>query len=72
MKKRNTWTYHFKVGNKIVHSGITDDPERREDEHQVRWPKGRLVIDGAAKTEEGARKWEETKRKTITPRREKG
>jgi hypothetical protein len=29
-KPRNTHKYHFKVGNKIVHSGITDDLERRE------------------------------------------
>jgi predicted GIY-YIG superfamily endonuclease len=68
--KRDHWTYRFKLGNKTLHAGITMDPERREKEHQRRWgDKGRLVIEGRAKTEEGARKWEETKQKTITPQR---
>jgi len=68
-KKRDTYTYDYKVGNKIVHSGITNDLERREAEHQQRWPKGHIKKVGAAKTEEGALAWEETKQKTITPRR---
>ena len=71
MKKRNTFTYDFKVGPKIVHSGITKDLEKREMEHRQRWPKGRIVKVGAAKTEEAARAWEETKQKTITPTRKK-
>ena len=29
-KKRDHYTYDFKVGNKIKHSGITTDPDRRE------------------------------------------
>ena len=33
-KRRDTCKYDFKVGNKIVHSGITDDLDRREEEHQ--------------------------------------
>jgi len=38
-----TWTkYDYKVGNQIKHSGITEDQERREGEHQRRWPGGRL------------------------------
>ncbi len=71
MKKRNTFTYDFKVGQKIVHSGITKDLEERETEHQQRWPKGHIVKVGVAKTEEAARAWEETKQKTITPPRKK-
>jgi predicted GIY-YIG superfamily endonuclease len=67
MSKRNTFTYSFKVGNKIVHNGITDDLDRREQEHKQRWPNGHIVKVGSAKTEEGARKWEATKEKTITP-----
>jgi len=70
-EKRDVWTYDYKKGNKIIHSGFTDDPERREKEHQRRWPGGHLTIVGAAKTEDGARKWEETKHKTINPRRGK-
>ena len=31
---RDTYKYHFKKGNKIVHTGITNDLERREQEHK--------------------------------------
>lgn len=68
-KKRDTYTYDYKVGNTIKHSGKTNDLERREAEHQRRWPGGHIKQVGRAKTEEGARAWEETKQKTITPRR---
>lgn len=67
MKKRDTFTYDFKIGNKIVHSGITNDLDRREQEHQQRWPNGHIVKVGAAKTRENALVWEGTKKKTITP-----
>jgi predicted GIY-YIG superfamily endonuclease len=70
-KPRNTHKYDFKVGNKIVHSGITNDLDRREQEHRQSWPKGHIVQVGNATTEEAARKWEETKQKTITPPRKK-
>lgn len=69
MTDRNWKKYDFKISNKIVHSGITKDLERREDEHQQRWPAGHIVQVGRATTEEAARSWEETKQKTITPRR---
>ena len=70
-KPRDTYKYDFKVGNKIVHSGITNDLDRREQEHKQRWPSGHIVKVGKAATEEAARKWEETKQKTITPPRKK-
>ncbi len=41
----------------------------REAEHKRQWPQGHMVIDGHAKTEQGARDWESTKTKTITPPR---
>ncbi len=69
MAERDHWTYRFKVGQKIVHTGITTDPDRREADHKRRWPSGHLVIEGSAKTEEGARDWEANKSKTITPPR---
>lgn len=69
MAIRNWHKYDFKVGQKIVHSGISTDLERRDQEHKVRWPGGHIVQVGIATTEEAARKWEETKHKTITPRR---
>lgn len=69
MTKRDMYKYDFKVGQKIVHSGITNDLERREAEHRQRWPEGRIVKVGNATTEEAAREWEKTKQKTITPPR---
>ena len=33
-KKRDTYKYDYKVGNRIVHGGITNDLDRREEEHQ--------------------------------------
>ncbi|MBW1716521.1 MAG: hypothetical protein JRJ77_11980 [Deltaproteobacteria bacterium] len=57
-KTRDTYKYYFKIGNKIVHGGITKDLERRELEHQQRWPKGHIYQVGRRTTEEAARKWE--------------
>ena len=31
---RDTYKYHIKRGNKILHTGITNDLRRREYEHQ--------------------------------------
>ena len=32
---RNTYKYHFKRGHKTLHTGITDDLERREQEQRL-------------------------------------
>ena len=69
MSKRDTIKYDFKVGQKIVHSGITKDLDRREQEHQQRWPSGHIVKVGNMTTEEAAREWEQSKHKAITPER---
>ena len=69
MTDRKWHKYDFKVKNKIMHSGITTDLERREQEHQDRWPGGHMKKVGRATTEDAAREWEKTKHKTITPRR---
>ncbi len=61
MAKRDTYKYQFKVGNKIMHGGITNDLDRREDEHKQTWPKGHIVKVGIRTTEDAARKWEEDK-----------
>lgn len=55
---RDTYKYQFKIGNKIVHGGITDDLERREDEHQQKWPSGHIRQIGRKTTEDVAREWE--------------
>ncbi len=60
VKPRCWYTYEFKIGHKVVHGGITTNPERREKEHQDNIdPKGHLKIVGKGKTEDGARKWEQ-------------
>lgn len=60
-ESRDTYKYHFKVGNKIVHGGITGDLERREKEHQQDNPKGHIKQVGHRTTEEAAREWEKEK-----------
>ena len=59
--KRDTKKYVFKEGRKIVHGGITNDLERREAEHQRKWPNGHIVQVGRATTEKAAREWEKEK-----------
>lgn len=60
-KPRDTYKYDYKVGRKIMHRGITDDLERREQEHQQKWPKGHIKQVGRCTTEEAARRWEKEK-----------
>ena len=64
MKSRNIYKYDFKISQKIVHSGITKDIERREVEHQQKWPKGHIVQVGNRTTKEAAEDWETTKHKS--------
>lgn len=59
-RKSHTWyKYHYKKGNEIIHRGITQDLERREIEHQQKWPNGHIKQIGRRTTEEAARRWEE-------------
>ncbi len=60
-KRYDTYKYQFKVGRKIVHGGITDNLERREEEHQEKWPKGHIKQVGRRTTKDAARKWEKEK-----------
>lgn len=70
-KERNTNKYHFKVGNKIVHGGITDrDIVERETELKnsgkvttvngktYDWSNGHIVKVGNKTTREKALEWE--------------
>ena len=57
-KPRNYYKYQYKTGNKIVHKGITKDLERREQEHNQKWPSGHIKQVGLRTTEEAARNWE--------------
>lgn len=58
MAKRDTFKYHFKIGNKILHRGITNDLDRREQEHQQKWPNGHIMKVGNRTTREGGLNWE--------------
>ena len=57
---RIAYKYHFKLGNKIVHTGITYDIDRREAEHQLKpgWGKGHIKQVGLRTTRAAAREWE--------------
>ena len=61
MTNRNTYKYQVRVGRKIVHGGITNDLERREQEHQQEWPKAKLSQVRRRTTEKAAREWEKDK-----------
>ena len=67
MASRNTYKYHLKRGNKIIRSGITNDLDRREDEHQREYGEDLHVKKvGRATTREGAKDWEK-EQKNGTP-----
>ena len=61
---RTTYKYHFKLGNRIVHTGITRDIDRREAEHQRKtgWSRGHIVQVGFRTTREAALRWEAEQR----------
>ena len=51
---KNTYKYVLKVGEKVVHRGVTNDLERRQMEHRVRWPDGQVEPVGEKTTMEQA------------------
>lgn len=67
MSNRDTYKYHFKVGNKIIRSGITNDLESREGEHQQQYSKGHIKQVGRQTTEDAAREWESKQPKGTPP-----
>ena len=68
---RDTYRYHFKLGNRIVHTGITYDIDRREAEHQQTegWRKGHIFQVGQRTTREAAVAWEREQRRRGKPTR---
>ena len=61
--KRDTYKYHLKQGNEIIRSGITNNLDRREKEHQRNYGKDVHVQQvGNRTTREGAREWEKKQR----------
>lgn len=68
MALRNTFKYHFKRGNKILHTGITNDLERREQEHQQSIDsEGHIFKVGRSTTRDGAKAWEDEQRDKGKP-----
>ena len=62
--KRDTYKYQFKSGNKILYVGITNDLERREQEHQSKIDINSHIIQvGRRTTRDGAKEWEDEQRK---------
>ena len=59
---RDTYRYHYKVGNKIVFTGITNNPARREAEHQRAYPGGRIDRIAPRVTRKSAERWEQQQR----------
>ena len=54
MAKRDTVNYTYRRGRKVSHRGVTNNPARREREHQRKRPGGKLTVDGRPKTRAGA------------------
>lgn len=68
--ERNTNKYHFKKGNRIVHTGITNDLERREKEQKRNYGNdGHIMRVGRATSREAALKWEREQTKQGKPTR---
>ena len=55
---RDTYKYHLKYGKRVVHSGITNDLNRREQEHQANYPGSQIRQVGRRTTREAALAWE--------------
>lgn len=67
---RDTYKYHFKMGNKIVHTGITNDLERREQEHRQKYgDSGHIEQVGRRTTRDEALQWEGEQAKRGNPTR---
>ena len=69
---RDTYKYHFKKGNKIVRTGITNDIDRREAEIRSKQglSKGHIKQVGYRTTYEAARRWEKEQAKNGKPVRQ--
>ena len=60
MAKKNTFKYELHDGHKMVYTGTTTDPKRREAEHRASGKDfTKMTIIGRPSTKEGASKWEE-------------
>ncbi len=65
MAERDTYRYHYIKSRKIVHRGITNDLERREQEHHQNYGDGSMKQIGLKVTRDSALKWERDGGKRI-------
>ena len=61
MASRNKWNYTYRVGRRVSHRGVINNPARRE--HYRARPGGKLTVEGRAKTRRGALSVEGTRTK---------
>ena len=66
---RDTYKYHFKLGNKIVQTGITSNIDRREVEliKKSGWSKGHIVQVGVRTRYDAALEWEREQERLGKP-----
>ena len=57
-KQKTTYKYHLRQGKKVVHRGITDDPDLRENEHKKQYPGAVFTRVGRKTTLAAALRWE--------------
>lgn len=62
---RSTYNYTFRVGRRVSHRGITNNPARRQAEHRRARGGGKLTVNGRAKTRAGALRIERGQSKTV-------
>ena len=58
MSIKDTYKYQIKKGGKVVYRGITNDLDRRESEHQEKFPDTQVKQVGRQTTRKAALKWE--------------
>ena len=57
---RDTYKYELRDRNRVVYIGITNDPERREDEYRAEGKRfSRMWLIGNRTTQAAAERWEE-------------
>ena len=65
-QKRDTYLYNLKQGNKVVYIGITNDPERREKEHELEGKQfTKMIVARTPMTKGGAEEKENKKLDTY-------
>lgn len=69
MENNTTTKYRLKKNGKLLYSGITDFPDKREQQHQEQFPNSTLEPVGKKTTRSEALEWERKQPKTRTPKK---